>query len=93
MTAVVSVHVGVKCARNGGVRGKLPGGRRRASQGAAETAAVGVPGSVDPRSVDAIVILNAVDQISGKCFVVDIMVICWALPSQLDISIWSAINN
>lgn len=81
--------VRVKGTRDGSKGGKLAAVGGRAGQSAEEPGAVGVPGAVDARLVDAVVVLNAVHEIRRKDLVTDAgRGIAGAFPVRL----WSDMN-
>jgi hypothetical protein len=71
MAVVVAVDVGVHGARHGGKSRKLAAVVRAAGKSVDESSAVGVAGGVDAGLVNAVVVLDAVDQIRGEDLVAD----------------------
>lgn len=78
---VVARDVGVKGSRDGRKGGELPAVLGRAGQRPGQPGAVGVAGGVDARFVDAVVLLDTIDQVRGEDLVADALFgITRALP-------------
>lgn len=68
---IIAVDVGVESGRNRRKGCKLSAVCRRTGQRANETAAVGVARGIDARLVDAVVVLDAIDEIGCEDLVTD----------------------
>ena len=84
LAVIVAVNVSVEGSRDGRKCCKLSSVLRRARQSSREASSVGVASGIHPRLVNAVVVLDAVDQVGGEDLVAHAgRGIRWAFPISL----------
>ena len=75
MAAAVGAVIAVESTRDGSKRSELAAVSGRACENIDKTAAVGVAGGVNSRGIDAVVVLDSVDEVRREGFVADALVL------------------